>query len=79
MRTYIANASLFTGLGILLALPAFAWLTTPLEVYEHDTGRCLYQLEATYLGFGAGERVPCGTHGTLVVERISEIYLSDTL
>lgn len=67
------------GIGTIIAFApiAFMWLTQPLEVFSQSDGRCLYQLEATNFGFGPGREVPCGTYGSLAVERVSEIFFRE--
>jgi len=75
MKKFLARFSIVASFGILLAIPALAWLSTPIEVLSHDTGNCLYQLQTTQFGLGDSVQVPCGTFGKLAVARISDLHL----
>ncbi|MCA9359303.1 hypothetical protein KC926_03810 [Candidatus Kaiserbacteria bacterium] len=66
--SYLAS----TALSLVLLTVLFAVFTSgAMEVYEPKTGKCLYQLDSEWLGFGQVHKRSCGTHGSLAVTRIS--------
>jgi len=74
IQNILGKTCVVLGIATLLAIPAMAWLSTPIEVFDRSTGNCLYQLETDWLG-QASQQVPCGTHGELAVERVSELFM----
>ena len=75
MRKIISTTCFVLGAGFVQLFVLQTFGAAPLEVYDLQSGRCLYQLKSSWLGFGESVEVPCGTYGQLAVQRVSETSL----
>lgn len=74
--TSVAHTMGAVFLSILLVVGGILlWASIPLEVFDHETGDCQYQLEVSSFGFGEDKTVPCGTHHEMGVQRVDEILM----